>query len=61
VERDKDPQADRARRLNEAIKRGPQPARSPHEFVQEKMRTERRKGEAAAPARSRTRKKEGDR
>jgi hypothetical protein len=59
VEREKNPQADRARRLNEAIKRGPQPARSPHEFVQEKMRTERRKGEAAG--RSRTRKKEGDR
>jgi hypothetical protein len=45
----KDEQQERADRLDDAIRRGPRPARSPHEFVQEKMRDEqKRKGETPA-------------
>jgi hypothetical protein len=37
------PETSRARRLQAVIERGPRPARTPHEFVQEKMRNQRRK------------------
>jgi hypothetical protein len=39
----KTPEAERAKRLNDLIERGPRPPRSPHEFIQDKMREERRK------------------
>jgi hypothetical protein len=40
---DKKAAAERARRLNEAISRGPRAPRSPHEFVQDRMREERQR------------------
>ncbi len=43
--RDETPEASRARRLEEQIEKGPRPPRNPHEYVQEKMREERRKQE----------------
>jgi hypothetical protein len=39
----KAPGAPRARRLEDLIEQGPRPPRSPHEFVEQRMREERRK------------------
>ena len=48
-DRDESPEAARARRLERLIEKGPQPPRTPHEYVQEKMREERRKKERERP------------
>jgi hypothetical protein len=54
---EKTPEAERAKRLNDLIERGPRPPRSPHEFIQDKMREERRKEKRHAPDPARPRSK----
>ena len=47
--REKTPEGERAKRLNDLIGQGPRPPRSPHEFIQDKMREERNKEKRSHP------------